>query len=218
MAQAEMLEMRASPQTTAAALPLERVTEVAVTVAPVQEQDRLVRTITRAFAADPVARWFYPDPRQYHEHFPGLVRIMGAGAFAGGSAYSVEEGAGAALWLAPGAGPDEERLAEHIERSVGEDRRGRIFELFAEMDRNHPAEPHWYLPLIGVDPLWQGQGLGSALLRHMTERLDREGQIAYLESSNPVNLPLYRRFGFKPVGLIQAGGAPVMVSMLRRPR
>ena len=35
-----------------------------------------------------------------------------------------------------------------------------------QMANYHPREPHWYLPLMGVDPTCQGKGLGSALMRH----------------------------------------------------
>jgi len=31
-------------------------------------------------------------------------------------------------------------------------------------------DPHWYLPLIGVDATKQGRGYDSALLRHALER------------------------------------------------
>jgi ribosomal protein S18 acetylase RimI-like enzyme len=86
------------------------------------------------------------------------------------------------------------------------------------MERFHPDEPHWYLPLIGVEPNAQGRGLGAALLRHALERFDREGALAYLESSNPRNIPLYERHGFEIVGEIRVGAAPVMTPMLRRPR
>jgi ribosomal protein S18 acetylase RimI-like enzyme len=88
-----------------------------------------------------------------------------------------------------------------------------------QMGRNHPAEPHWYLPMIGVDPAHQRRGHGSTLLRQATEQLDREGLAAYLESSNPLNVPLYRRHGFEVTGLIRAAGdAPPMYPMVRRPR
>ena len=86
------------------------------------------------------------------------------------------------------------------------------------MAKYHPDEPHWYLPLIGVDPAQQGKGLGDALMRHALVRCDRAGQPAYLESSNPRNISLYRRHGFEELGTIQAGSSPALVPMLRRPR
>jgi ribosomal protein S18 acetylase RimI-like enzyme len=86
------------------------------------------------------------------------------------------------------------------------------------MARYHPKEPHWYLPLIGIDPAHQGRGLGGALMRHATEICDRERVPAYLESSNLRNVPLYQRHGFEVMGKIQAGSSPVITPMLRWPQ
>ena len=91
-------------------------------------------------------------------------------------------------------------------------------ELMQQMASHHPKEPHWYRPLIGVDPAHQGKGLGSALLKHATDICDRDGMLAYLESSNLANVPLYERHGFAALGRIQVGGSPVLTPMLRRPR
>jgi hypothetical protein len=41
---------------------------------------------------------------------------------------------------------------------------------------------------------------------------------AYLESTNPRNIPLYRRHGFEPTGAIRSGSSPTLVPMLHRPR
>jgi ribosomal protein S18 acetylase RimI-like enzyme len=69
-----------------------------------------------------------------------------------------------------------------------------------------------------VDPAHQGRGGGSALLRHALSRCDRDGDSAYLESSNPRNVTLYQRHGFEIIGKIQVGSSPTMLPMLRRPR
>jgi ribosomal protein S18 acetylase RimI-like enzyme len=82
----------------------------------------------------------------------------------------------------------------------------------------HPTEPHWYLPLIGVDGDRQGRGFGSVLLRYATERCDRDGLPAFLEASNPRNKALYERHGFEAVGVIQAGNSPPMWPMRREPQ
>ena len=84
------------------------------------------------------------------------------------------------------------------------------------MEGYFPREPHWYLPMIGVEPNAQGRGLGAALMRHALERCDRDGVTAYLESSNPLNISLYQRFGCERLGEIQLGDAPVVTPMLRR--
>ncbi len=56
------------------------------------------------------------------------------------------------------------------------------------------------------------------LLRHQLKICDRDGALAYLESSNPRNIALYERHGFEALGRIQAGTSPTMVPMLRKPR
>ncbi len=63
--------------------------------------------------------------------------------------------------------------------------------------RTTRPEPHWYLPLIGVDPAHQGEGHGDALMAYALARCDRDHAPAYLESSKPRNIPFYRRYGFE---------------------
>jgi GNAT superfamily N-acetyltransferase len=55
--------------------------------------------------------------------------------------------------------------------------------------------PHWYLPLIGVEPSRQGHGVG--VLQAMLPRVDREGLSCYLETFQPTNVRFYQRNGFE---------------------
>jgi ribosomal protein S18 acetylase RimI-like enzyme len=86
------------------------------------------------------------------------------------------------------------------------------------MAKYHPTDPHWFLPLIGVDPAHRGKGLGDTLMTHALLRADRDHVAAYLESTNPRNMSLYRRHGFDVLGTIQVGSSPPLVPMLRQPR
>ena len=187
-------------------------TAVAADEAPV------IDVVVLAFGADPTARWLYPDPYQYLTHFPPFVRAFGGGAFAQGSAYYVDGYAGAALWLPPGVHVDEDVLIPLLKRTVAERELADAFAVFEQMGRYHPSEPHWYLPLIGVDPTQQGKGYGSALMQHALLPCDRDHTLAYLESSNPANIPLYQRHGFTLLGTIQVGASPPLFPMLRQPR
>ncbi len=90
-------------------------------------------------------------------------------------------------------------------------------EVLEQMEYHQPDEPHWHLPLIGVDPAKQGSGYGSQLLQHTLDEIDRRGEIAYLENTNPVNTPLYERYGFELMGIIQTDGTPPLFPMIRRP-
>ena len=177
--------------------------------------DQAVDTIVLAFSADPIARWFYPDPREYLLHLPSFVRVFAGKAFEHNSAYYVDGYLGATLWLPPDVHPDENALAALLQRSIPEKNQQEIFAFMEQMDRSHPSEPHWYLPMIGVDPAQQGNGYGSALLKHALERCDGEGKLAYLESSSPRSIPLYQRHGFELVGTIQVDSSPPLFPMVR---
>ncbi len=174
--------------------------------------------MVRAFAADPAARWSWPDSQQYFTHFPSFVRAVAGKAFTHGSAYYVEGYAAAALWLPPNVHPDEDKLTSLAQRSVAEKIQKDFLSVFEQMGHYHPSEPHWFLPFMGVDPSQQGKGFGSALLQHTLIQCDRETKLAYLESSNPRNIPLYKRHGFELLGTIQIGTSPSIAPMLRRPK
>jgi ribosomal protein S18 acetylase RimI-like enzyme len=111
--------------------------------------------------------------------------------------------------------PDEERLIQCLENTVAPAKLAPLYDLFEQMDRFHPEVPCWHLAFIAVDPARQGNGLGSALLQATLGQCDRDGRAAYLESTNPANMSLYRRFGFAEIGVIQADGMPPMFPMLR---
>jgi ribosomal protein S18 acetylase RimI-like enzyme len=177
-----------------------------------------IDTIVLAFAADPVARWTWPDAHQYLATMPRLARAFGGRAFAHRGAFGSGDHAGVALWLPPGVHPDEEALNEVVLGTVSASNRENVVAVFEQMARYHPSGPHWYLPLIGVDPAHQGKGHGAALMTYALEHCDRDRLPAYLESTNPRNISLYRRHGFEVLGTIQAGASPPLTPMLRQPR
>jgi ribosomal protein S18 acetylase RimI-like enzyme len=111
--------------------------------------------------------------------------------------------------------PDEDAIAAILEESVPPDVKADANAMFGEMAADHPRDPHWYLPTIGIEPDLHRKGLGSALLTEGLSRCGQEHMPAYLESSNSANAALYQRLGFKALGVIRAGGSPPMVPMLR---
>jgi len=186
------------------------------TVAAVAPADieRAVAVLTLAFSADPVTRWTYPEPAQYLARFPILVRAFGGGAFTEGTARHVENFAGAALWLPPGRELDDAAIGA----SLPPGRESEFAAVFEAMAAYHPQEPHWYLPLIGVDPARHRSGCGAALLQDTLRRCDQDHVAAYLESTNPANITLYQRHGFELRGTIQVGSSPPLFPMFRSAR
>jgi ribosomal protein S18 acetylase RimI-like enzyme len=189
-----------------------------IKTATASDEAPIIDVMVRAFAADPIAKWIWPDPKQYYMYFPSFVRAFGGKAFTHGRAYYIDGYAAAALWLPPGILPDEDVLSSIFQRSVSEQSQKDVITVFDQMSRYHPSEPHWHLPLMGVDPFQQGKGFGSALMQHALVQCDRDNKLAYLEASSPRSIPFYERHGFELLGTIQMEMSPSIFPMLRRPR
>lgn len=178
----------------------------------------MLEVLKLAFAGDPAMRWAFARAEDYTRWQPAFMMAMAGRAFAHGTAFVTDDLGAAALWLPPGVAGDPELMGPIFERAIPPERAevgGEVGEL---MGRHHPTEPHWYLPLIGVDPACQGRGLGSALLKHTLRLCDAQGSAAYLESSNPRNVSLYGRHGFEVTGEIRPGDFPGLTPMLRPAR
>ncbi|MDI1260140.1 GNAT family N-acetyltransferase [Aquabacterium sp.] len=189
-----------------------------IRTATASDEAAVISALVLAFSTDPAVRWTWPDPQQYLQNFPPFIKAFGGRAFAAGSAYVAPDFAGAALWLPPGADIDDEGVTDIVESTVSKRAENDVFPLLEAMGRHHPQEPHWYLPLIGVDPSRQNQGHGEALMKHALAACDRDGHPAYLESTNPRNVPLYERHGFRVLARLQVGSSPPIFPMLREPR
>lgn len=172
-----------------------------VSVRPARREDfaPLARTLARAFYDDPVTAWFYPNAarRMTHARYFFAIRLRQLADQK--LIFTTTDHSGAALWALPGRWREDLRqslmlmpmvpvLLPRILRST---RAGR------EIERRHPAEPHYYLSVIGTDPDKQGEGVGSALLAPVLRRCDSDRTAAYLESSKESNLSFYARHGFE---------------------
>jgi ribosomal protein S18 acetylase RimI-like enzyme len=188
------------------------------TIAPTADTERAIATLTTAFADDAVTRWVLRDPHLYVTYWPRLIHAFAGAAFANGTADAIDDHGGVALWLAPGVTSDDDAMGALAVEAIPEDQQEEIFTFMGQMAEFHPQEPHWYLPLIGVDTTRQSRGFGSALLVHALERCDADHLPAYLEASSPRNKALYERHGFEVIGVIQAGSSPPMWPMLRAAR
>jgi GNAT superfamily N-acetyltransferase len=128
---------------------------------------------------------------------------------------------GAAIWAPPGRwkGTAVEGLALAVPSlRLFRSRLPRSVANLNLMERKHPKEPpHWYLAILGTDPAHQGSGVGSALIRAVTDRCDEQGLGAYLESSKEANVPYYARHGFEVREQISSGDGPPMWLMWREP-
>ena len=182
------------------------------------ETDHAIARLVLAFVTDPVARWLYDDPHQYLLHMPRLFRALGTSSFEAQAADRTVDGIGVALWLPPGVDGDAGPVEVVMGDSIAGEKQADASALFDRTEQYRPAEPHWYLSLIGIEPAHRNKGYAGALLRHALHQCDRDHLPACLWSSNPQNLSLYLRHGFEIAGTIQVGSSPIIFPMLRQPR
>jgi GNAT superfamily N-acetyltransferase len=182
------------------------------------EMLQAVASIVAAFITDPLARFAWPSPHEHLHGMPLVTQEFGRGSFEHGAAYVTANFCGAALWLPPGVHPNSEALERLWRDTAKPEHLDDVLATFEKMDEWHPKEPHWYLPIVGVEPNAQGNGFGGALMRCGVARCDQERAMAYLESTNPRNISLYERHGFEVMGEIQIGAGPLVTPMLRQPR
>lgn len=194
---------------------IRRKTESAIPgVATTADRGQILAIIERAFVDDPPARWLFPEDAVYRRVFPAFADAFGGAGIGAGTATLVP-GRAAGLWLAPGVEADEERLVRVVLEAIAPSRQDAAMGVFAALGEAHPQQPHWYCPLIGVIPAFQGQGLGGALLRHALERCDADGLPAYLEATSVRSVALYERFGFRLRGEIAVADCPTIYPMWR---
>jgi GNAT superfamily N-acetyltransferase len=180
----------------------------------------LADALARSFLDDPVMAWLVPGERGRYRRLLPFYRAELAVARRCGLVLTDSQLSGAALWYPPGRWEQPRiellRSAPAMVRSL---RRGlwRGQLLLRRLQAAHPRTPHWYLAILGTHPDRQGRGVGAAVIHAITDRCDREGTPAYLESSKAANVPYYERFGFRVRTEIVVPGGPTLWTMWREP-
>ena len=91
------------------------------------------------------------------------------------------------------------------------------FEKFAMSIKNKYSKPGcWYLYVFVTLPEARGKGLGSKIMRPMLKYLDENNQDCYLETLLPVNLDIYKKYGFELKEAVKVPNTDLMLyAMLR---
>jgi ribosomal protein S18 acetylase RimI-like enzyme len=92
----------------------------------------------------------------------------------------------------------------------------RVLKVAGARAKHDPKEPHWHIGPIGVDPEFQRQGVGKALLGSVLEMADKDGPPGYLETDVDRNVELYEKFGFHVIGQQDILGGQRSVHASRR--
>lgn len=132
---------------------------------------------------------------------------------------------GVALWLPPGAFPLSPlrkirmtpvllRIAALAPRSMST-----FAKVGSTLERSLPADPAWYLQVLGVHPRMQRSGIGRRLIEPVLARSNEDGIPCRLHTSDSSNVEYYRRYGFEvEQSEIRVGtNGPSYIAMSRAP-
>jgi ribosomal protein S18 acetylase RimI-like enzyme len=162
--------------------------------------------LARAFHLDPPIVYTLPDVAERARVLPSFMKtFVTYAALFGDPLTTGEKPEAIALWLplddlSDTPERDHQAGVDQIPTILGAEAFARLMRIARVSERFHQHSApgkHLYLQFLGVEPSRQGHGLGSALIRKMTERADAEGLRCYLDTFQPRNVPLYKKHGFK---------------------
>ena len=177
-------------------------------------------TIAAGFFDDPVTCWLLPDVERRQQVIEPMFALFVSAYLPHNETYLTDDGNGAAVWLPPRTqlltSEEEEEFGQAMADLAGPaiDRLSQLGETFAGY---HPAEPLYYCQFLATVPAMQGHGIGSAFLREMLQRADREQMPAYHEATTPRNRALYERHGYVNLGEFHLPDGPPLWRMWREP-
>lgn len=196
-----------------------------IRLAEYQDIPALAAMLARAFDKDPFWRWIVGEQPEYPQRLTqGFATQLRHLALPGGLVWTGTEHQGAALWSAPEQWQfgilQQLRLIPEFVRITGWRRLWEVSRAIDAVQQAHPDLPHYYLQVLGVDPVHQGQGWSRPFLEKVLVQCDRESMPAYLETAEESNLSLYQRFGFEVSRTLAnlPGKAPPLWCMWREPQ
>jgi ribosomal protein S18 acetylase RimI-like enzyme len=196
---------------------------------PTRNKGQASQMLARAFHEDPLYQHIFPDGQQRARSLERLFSAVVGYSLRYGQVQTTPSLEGAVCWLTP----DNTvvtfwrmlRSGLAFQRAVGRMPAGvrqELLDALAFTDTIHKrlmAGPHWYLWALGVDPDYQGRGIGGALIRPALVQADGAGLPCYLETLNESNLAFYQKWGFevREEETVPELGLPIW-AMVRQPR
>jgi len=192
-------------------------------VASPQDRDEVVAILVSAFYDDPTWSWAFPDPSRRAEQHRWLWGLLVEGAMRYPWVWLTPGSTATSVWIPPhGTELSQEQEAvwePAIVEMLGADASA-VIHVFELLGQAHPREvPHFYLSFLATSAAHRGRGYGLGLLAGNLRLIDEAGMPAYLEASNPANVALYERHGFKVRGSFKLpGDGPEVFTMWREAR
>lgn len=168
-----------------------------------------------AFAQDPITRFLLHEGPGYADRVARFFSLLMRARIALNMPVLVARGASGVQGAAMGyetVCPDwPADIADDWDRfekaTPGLTERMAVYDEIANASK--PPAPHYYLGVIGVDPLLHGRGLGARLLKSFCDLSagDPLSSGVYLETAAPSNVGFYQHAGFVEIGRGKLGAA-----------
>jgi hypothetical protein len=121
-----------------------------------EEVEPILEVMARAFDADPVANFAVKQDARRSRRMNAFLKILFEPCLPHGELYVSDGLEGGAFWIPPGGRETglraNLRFLPNLVRSAGLARVPGLASAIDEVDKKHPHEPHFYLPMIGIDP------------------------------------------------------------------
>lgn len=172
-----------------------------------EQIDLSVRVLTSVFADDVMWEAILPDAEERNRAMPMMWRGVISYCQRYGIVSTTSDIQGVAAWTKPGH--SYLTLWKHLRtrfllaRSVtlmSKPSRARFIGVMKQIEALHRQlmpQPHWYLWALGVDPSYQGQGIGGSLLEPVIAQAQEDGISCYLETQTEDNAMFYHKRRFE---------------------
>lgn len=188
---------------------------ISIKVIRSQELEMALRCMQLSFAGDTFFRYLWPGADDYLRRFEVYARYYLELAIEQETAWQIEDFAGCFTAIPPGFSVNKKPLEKLMLSTCAESVVEELKTMDPPITDYLPDSPHWHVPLVAVDPGFQGRGLGGKLIDNFLLEVASNPHPVFLESSDPRNVSLYQRYGFEALDRYLLGGKPTVTPMLR---
>lgn len=173
---------------------------------PPHMKKKAAEVVADAFFDYPMLTYYFPDPKKRARKMPWYMEKTLNCAIRYGEVY-ITPGLEGVMFILP---PGHTRLTQNeyikcgflpvpLVMGLHDYKNSDACEKFVAVTQEHllKGRDHYYLWGLVADPKAQQKGVGTALLKVLTDKADAENMPIYLETHEQRNVAYYERFGFK---------------------
>ena len=169
-------------------------------------ENEFAGVLSRAFYDDPYYVWIMPNSKKRLAQIHWWMTILLRYTFIYGSIHYTDDHKSVAMWV----GPDKPIIDDVKILSlglilyplkVGLKNFLKVLDISGQWDKEHKKlnKRHYYLMVIGVEPEFQGKGIGSRLMQVGLKKADDEKLVCYLETVTEEDVRFYKKHNFEVI-------------------